>query len=865
MSNDGGARPPESLWLLRVNPLRRMRLADAELRNLADDLVQHEEVAAALASTCDELLFTQIGASRDQAERRRLVDLRRQVRRGKPVDALPDAPPVLAEWSRAASQAVARRTDVVACFAAALARERHTLGGLLGDDDLCRSLALVAPDVYAAACRYRRALAGGRFEETGAHKSERGLLQYVTRAMTRTSPLARFTAVGIATPALHGVAPDGVHFEGAVSFPDLDRPMLAYLVGGFPPGGDAVGDPWVQLSPSVDLDEAQDRLTFVRSSGIELRRLRVPASPPLRRLVELAGLGPRRASGLAEDLARSRAWSSDQARQAVASAVGAGILCLAVGPEDGALGPDDLLSEFDAGPEGGEGAVGRAAKAVLHGLGCLAAGPPDERPQELAAMRAALVTLSRRAGRPAQVLVEEDFVLPPQQVAPATWRTQLDDLAAAVEMLSVFDQLHDVRWLLARAFVERLGAGAQVPLGEHAAGLLSEVRRRARVIYDAYLNGAAPAAPGPAREAGVRGPLADLHALRASVLKHLHGQITDAVADGADEVTWDCAELRALAGGLPGWFRHGTLSYGVLVQPWRGRLLINEALPGHGMLYGRFLRHDAALGGSAAADLARRLEHQYGFDGYRVLEDAGFHGLNVNAHPPVLKHQITPADWSRLWLAHDPDQDRLEVRDADGRPCRVLTLGAGNPLLFPAPLWVASCLSIGGRLFEDLAASWYARAEHEGTATFASPRLAVGNAVVARRRWYGGTDLTDVAQGPGADADRWLELTRWRSRHGVPAEVFLKGGPTDDAPWWDTRSAEGMAAQRQQQKPQYLDLDSALTARVLSRVFERRGGETYLEEAAPANVDGGNAYEWVVEVSRTGNERFRYGEGGDGY
>ncbi len=296
----------------------------------------------------------------------------------------------------------------------------------------------------------------------------------------------------------------------------------------------------------------------------------------------------------------------------------------------------------------------------------------------------------------------------------------------------------------------------------------------------------------------------------------------------------------------------------MLVQPWRDRLVFNDAYAGHGMLYGRFLGYDRALGGDALDHTARRLTAQYGADGARVAEDLGLHRLNVNAHVPVLADGLRPDDWFPLRLAHDPDTDGLTIRDADGRDLRVLTLGAGHPELFPPPVRLASWLLSGGRLYEDLVGRWYAAAGRDDRHTHRCPRLSVGSAVLARRRWYGGRELADaVAAGPG-EHDRLLALTAWRARHGVPEEVVLKTPFDDDYRQEADTSGEDVREHRRRQKPQYVDLAGALNVRVLPRLMERRSAG-YVEEALPGVSDGDHAVEWVVEIGRAPGGPFEYG------
>jgi hypothetical protein len=166
---------------------------------------------------------------------------------------------------------------------------------------------------------------------------------------------------------------------------------------------------------------------------------------------------------------------------------------------------------------------------------------------------------------------------------------------------------------------------------------------------------------------------------------------------------------------------------------------------------------------------------------------------------------------------------------------------------------------MSGRLYNDLPNIRHRNTPWDGRQTRSCPRMAVGTAVISRRRWYGGAELAEaVAAGPG-EADRLLALTAWRARHGVPEEVVVKTAPAQAGMALD---APDLGTDRLQQKPQYVDLTSALGARVLPRMLERRAAEgstDYLEEAAPAVTDGTYAAEWVVEIGRRPGGLFEYG------
>ncbi|MFP8884828.1 hypothetical protein [Streptomyces mangrovi] len=850
------AAPAEPVWMLRVNPLRRSRLGDPHLAGLLGKLTDAEQEVRAAADACSDALYELIAGTTGTDERGRLIALRRDIHNDRRPRAVPDPEPAaVARWRQARERRDGLRARVAETYPEAADRERTLLAGVLGDEDLRRSLALVAPEVAGSAERYRRAAAGGRIPSR-VRKTERGLLQYVTRAMVRTSPLSRFTAVGLALPCEDGedgedggtggtgVAPGEVRFGGATAFVGLDRVMLDYVLGGLEPAReDLAPDTWVQLPPTSTVDPAGGRLYFLRRTDQGVRRLAAPLNGSIRPLVEATALGPRRASAVAADLAARTGRPSEEALRAVAKSVAAGILCVCRGPEDGGADFQGLLDP----PDLAEPATAGVLAEIRTRLPALADSPPSERERDLARLNSSLNRLSLAANRPARILVEEDYVLPPARIATAAWRSRLDDLAAGVGLLSVFDRMHDVRALLSTAFTERFGAGAEVSLVEHAAELVGEVYRRGG-DYD----GTVAAGTGPAD-----GSLDRLQDLRRSVAETLGAEL-DRAAERGEDLTLTATEAADLAAGLPDRFRQGHLAYGVLVQPWRDRLVFNDAYAGHGMLYGRFLGYDRALGGGALDHAARRLTAQYGEDGARVAEDLGLHRLNVNAHVPVLADGLRPDDWLPLRLAHDPGTDTLTLRDAEGRDLRVLTLGAGHPELFPPPVRLASWLMSGGRLYEDLVGRRHTAAGRDDRRTHRCPRLSVGSAVFARRRWYGGRELADaVAAGP-AEHDRLLALAAWRARHGVPEEVVLKTPFDDGYRQAANESGEDVRDHRRRQKPQYVDLAAALNVRVLPRLMERRSAG-YVEEALPGVSDGEHAAEWVVEIGRAPGGPFQYG------
>ncbi|MFF4578078.1 hypothetical protein [Streptomyces sp. NPDC001389] len=818
---DTPGRPPaertEPVWMLRVNPLRRSRLADPALAGVLDELARVEAELALRATACTDALYERIGAA-PADERAALVAVRRAVHNDRVPATLPDpAPAEFLAWLELRVLRDGLLAEAAAEHPRALARERGTLSGLLGDEDLLRSLALLAPEVHRAAVGYREGTL------SRAAKSERGLLQYVTRAMMRTSPLARFTAVGLAVPSPDGARPDEVSFTGARSFPHLDQALVGYVARTGDPAAAPGPDTWVRQSPSLSPGPGPDKISFVRVGDDSSRLMSTTLSEPVRLLLNATDMGPRTVGAIAGDVARALGTTPEQAAGVVLGSLRAGLLCTTDGPEDCAADPLAESARHDG------------LRTALAGL---ADAGHAERAEALRGIGALTSALTEEARRPALLLVSENYLLAPAEVDTRGLDRQLRDLAQSIEFLSVFDRLHDIRAVLTDVFVERHGRGASVSLTDHARGLVGEVNERVVAGGDS---------------------LTALRGLRTRLLGELRADL--AGRGDATEVVWDPAWLAGLAAPLPDRFRRDAVAYSVLVQPAGERLVFNDSYPGHGMLYGRFLGHDAELGGQALPRLRRRLQERHGSHGTVLAEDRGLHGVSVNAHAPVLDRRLRADDWYGLRLVHDPDLDRLYVEDADGRPLHVLTLGTGHPELLPPPLRLANWLVMGGRLLPDLGMPGGLGGPGLGgvPAEPGTPRLLAGSVVLQRRRWYPGEDFEQaVRQGPG-EADRMLALTRWRARHGVPAEIVLK-------PSAGTGPGSGPGSGRstpKQRKPQYVDLSSALLGRVLPRFLDR-DGSGFVEEALPAAGASPHAYEWAVEISRPSGGRFTYTRPADG-
>lgn len=834
---------PGPVWFYRFNPFRREPLHDEQLVELLDRLVAADHCVARSAEQASDDLHGLVGAEQDDAERKRLIALRRAVRKGTrlPAGAVPAS---VTRWRRIVADRAALVDRIVAEYDAAARRERQRLARLLQDPALVRSLPLVAPEVGREAERYAREVGNDGEARARTLKSERGLLQYLARASMRTSPLSQLTAVGLTEDALGGSSPDCPRVRNARSFLGLDRVMLDYVIGGAEARAGLHADAWLSLPPTSAVDDG--RFYFLQPHEQGYTRSGVRLTGPIAVLVSFLAMGPVRRDRLVQGLLPELGEDRGRIEALLTKCCLAGMLCTVLPSTDADL--------TDLGPRGVPD-LDPALADVRADLDRLADEECD-RPQVLSSLADRLGSLSRGSGRPAKVAVTEDRLVDLEPVDARAWAAPLDDLGVAVELLHVFDWLADVELALTDAFVAEHGAGAVVPLMPAAGPLVERVSRAAAEMTAFY---ARPAGELPTVFGGEDSPLARLFRLRRRVEAMVWSALSRAVASGDSEVALDRRELNRLLNGLPARVRQRPIGYGVLVQRWRTRLVLNDGLPGHGMLYSRFLGMDRAAGGDALGRLRDRLLHQYAEPGVRLVEDRSHQGMNVNVHPPVLPDVLEPADWHRLLLRHDPATEKLTVLDGN-QPIKVLPIGGGHPGLYPPALSVASGLVIAGRLFNGLPDAWAAADGRDPAATREVPRTLVGDVVIGRRRWYPGTDFYEALSEHG-ERLRLLAVTRWRERHGVPNEVMVKSVPADTGP--ASVSSPDAQEARFRSKPQYVDLSSVVAVRVLPRMLERRSSDQpariYLEEATPGMGAGPHAEEWVVEIDRPAGGRFGYG------
>ncbi|MEZ0090960.1 lantibiotic dehydratase [Streptacidiphilus sp. EB129] len=840
--------------MLRINPLPGHRLGSRELTAAVRVLLEAEQLCASLGDAACAELFELAGGTTGR-DRQRILELKRAVYNRRAPGPAADGhpwPAVTSAWLAARQRGDLARSVLTTGYETCLAQERAALAEAVGAESFQLSLALTSPRVLEAVRHYARS--AGTLSKRD-RKSERGILQHLARALVRTSPLTRFTAVGFASWSDQGVPLDRVAFQRrrTHSLPSMDRALISTLVGGLLPqspipaenadNGPEAGEA-VKQNPSLRV--MQGAVRFHHREGAQIRVLSAPLTAQLSMLLGLTALGAVETGRLSLALADRLGVSVPEADRIIRAARDAQILL--PGPVLDEQAEDPLPAARNLLHDHAPVAAAELAQVSAE-LGRIPTATVPERVALLHRLESTQQRLNTLSSHPVRLHVNEDYVVEPFEVSASGYEPALEDLAEVVEFGSLFDCNHELRALLCTLFVDRFGSGASIPLVDHAGDLVTGVLNR-----EAQLTHGTPAEFGPPD-----GSLTQLLKLRETAVRTVSERIARHTSEqpDAEELVLEPGLLAELTATLPERFRRPAASYGLLVQPVGGRLVLNGCYPGHGLLGARFLGADRDLGGGAARSAARRTAGLFSADGAEPCEDRGLHGVNINHRIPLLDRTITPEEWLGIRLAHDAARDELILLDADGAQVRPVSLGMRWLELLPAPLRLAMWLAESSRVMVESFGWEHAPATDAPVPdrTTATPRLMAGQVVLQRRRWYPGTDFPS-APAPDEPARHLVDLTAWRAVHGVPEEVVIKsdlGHGADSRLGW-TRN---YLVTRRREKPQYVDLASALAVRVLPRLLDRRARSGYLEEALPGVRQGRHAFEWVIELDRPAGARFQ--------
>ncbi|MFC8451025.1 lantibiotic dehydratase [Kitasatospora sp. NPDC057223] len=838
-------------------------------RDWADELLAEEERLAALGEQLSEPLAALVGSAPDD-RRRRLLAVRRQVFNNRlPQDQAaalalaaeldPPTGDLLAHWLHSRRRLADLQHAGHALVEGELASTRAELRRLAGSEPLRLGLLLASPTLEAKLDAFVAAPAAATDKRT--RKMERSLLSYLYRTACKTSPFSTLTTVAPGTfrASAEGELTLGGEQTGHARLNVVVLSRIAELIGADPGRRRdlpvALASGWVldedrvryvrrsvtagDDSAAVSFDAAQDRLFFLRLSGVLEQVLGHLGDRPLIRHRELSDL-----------LREGTDATAEEAEHYLTTLLELGILQLPWLTTD--VHSHDPLHSFTAALRSLDRPWADAVAARLDGpADCVARYPAADVPTRrrlLAALRRDLLAVQADLGAesPAlpQTLLYEDVTGQAAEADAGEWaRLAGEPLRSLARILPVFDVALAQRLTLKGFFLVRYGRGGRCE------DLLKLVHDFHEDIFHQYLQFTSqkPAAGAdnayPAEENWLGLPeITALDRARTELAGRMNA-LWEGRADDAREIELDGAALGAVADELAPLAR-GFEPYSHFLQLARRAgdplVVLNNSYGGLCFPFTRFT-HCFDTGGAPAADsLPAALR-----EGLRELRPpgavfaeitAGAATTNLNLHTRLTDYEIvcpgetsTAPEESRiqlddLYVEHDTATDRLVLRSRRlDREVVPLYLGYLVPMVLPEIPRTLLLFSPTSRVTPEAWRGVPAAPAVDGVAH--RPRLRHGSLVLHRRAWSAEPGSLPQPQPADGDAERYLRWQRWRRRHGLPGQVFAKVRPAPQA--------GGAGGWQGASKPQYVDFDSPLSLIALDALLAGRSVQVAFEEMLP--------------------------------
>jgi hypothetical protein len=809
--------------------LEAIRAAQATLRAEADAIA--------------DALHTAIGELSEIPVKPRVIGLRRSIHRL--------CRPARTEWdagvAAALPAALAARTRSWLASLDELAGLRAALPELIEAEAADKELVLrdlAADPLFRRALSQAGASLAAELEKwlTGAHRPKRrtllGLTNFVTRAVTKTSPYSTFTLSGIGTwtdgdtcsldpgpPAglfeLHG------HIVRATLTTLAARPELA-------------GSLRVRVNPSATA--SGDRVCFLGAAAPE-PIVTVPLTPAIRACLRIVR---ERRPSLAE-LHDILAANGDPERVSrfLAKLTDTGLLETVPPVPDQSADPLGDLAAWvrSAGPDlaGPLAALERVGAELRRPVAITDVAGHRTRQRNLHDAIDNLSTalrITRDTDGPRKAAFHENAVHPGPvvELSRDSWRPALDDLDLFRRWLGVLGPTLPLRIALGDLVRRRFGSGARLSfLDFHRAVQAKDGE------VGTYLDVATLPLTSPVLAASALPRVRQLHALRTAALAELRaGTTPDA--------------LEHTVAGWPDWITPPeSLSCYLQRTPGGERAVLNLAMPGHGRGRNRLFRLVREAGGIAVPTGPPHARPEV------LAELGGTFASTVNRRHPGAPYEIDypftvsdrPADQRiplhDLVVTHDPDTDLLSLRSVRlGRAVKPAHLGMMAEFLLP-PAARLLMLAFGDTFLVHPSVPLLASfADISGsTGITRLPRVEIGSLVVQRARWIVPPGELPVRRPGEGDGNLWARLLTWLRDNGIPLRTFVRAWPVGEESDRFRRWALGKA-----RKPVYLDVANWFQV----QAFEHRtGGGAHLvifEEALPDPAEAGpRVTEYLLEIS----------------
>ncbi|MES5823117.1 lantibiotic dehydratase [Streptomyces sp. RG80] len=845
---------------LPIETVQGLRCPDS--RRWADEVLAMTEESRAAGERVGDLLHALVGANEDDAVRRRLLKLRREVFNNRlPQDgdtaltlvrALDSAAGEhLADWLAGRRRLAGLEAEGAALLAAETGRSRAELRRLVGEERLRGGLLLASPSLDAQL----GAFAGTAPERPGKkqRKIERSLLAYLYRTVCKTSPFSTFTGVALGEfgdggldvriddewtshPRLSVVAVARLA-EAVVADPARRADLPVTLASGWGRDDDRVRyvRRWVTAGDddtAVTFDAVKDRLFFLRRSGT---------------LERLLGLfeerGTLRYGELSAWLAADRNAPADEVEQYLEALLDLGMVqvpCLRTEVHD-----TDPLRAFQASLRAlGRPWAGQLADRLDGPIACVdgfAAADPAERGELLRRLREGLRTVqeelgAERARVPQTVLYEDAAAGRDVTLGLDAWtKLAAGPLGRVERILPAFDLTLPQRITFKGFFLARYGAGGRCD------DLLKLVHDFHEDFFDQYMSFTAGRTSFDAEGRYVPEEnwlgLAQLKALdtaRQTFVERMRA-LWDGVtgtdgAVGSDELVLDETFLTDVGGELADVApKFAPMSHHLQLAHGAGEPLVvlNRSYGGLSFPFSRFTHCFEGLDDRLRQDADGLCPPGAVF----AEVTGGPVTSNLNLHGRLTEYEIVcpgetgtlPEEFGLrlddLFIEHDEAEDRLVLRSARlGREVIPVYLGYLVPLALPELPRTLLLLSPTSMAPLNV---WGGVPESEPVAGVTRrPRVRHGSVVLSRRSWSAPASELPLHT-PGMPDEEWfLGWHRFRRAHRLPDRVFVTVSDSG------ARGATGA-------KPQYLDFDSPLSLTAFEALLKSPEARAVFREMLP--------------------------------
>ncbi|MBV7699474.1 lantibiotic dehydratase family protein [Streptomyces sp. TRM70350] len=838
---------------LPIDTVHGLRCPDS--RRWADDVLTATQESHTSGEAVGDLLYALVGSTDDDAVRRRLLKLRREVFNNRlPQDGAsalalvrgldPVAGERLAAWLAGRRRLAAREAEGAMLLAAETGRSRAELRRLVGEERLRAGVLLASPTLDAQLDAFARTPADrpGRKQR----KIERSLLSYLYRTVCKTSPFSTFTGValgefGAGGPQVRiddewtshpriGVAAVARLAEAVIADPARRADLPVAPATGWGRDDDRVRyvRRWVTSGDddtAVTFDAVKDQLFFLRRSGT---------------LERLLGLfeerGTLRYGELSAWLAADSGAPQEEVEQYLQVLLDLGLVqvpCLRTEVHD----TDPLRSFQESLRALARPWATRLADRLDEPADCVdrfATADPAERGELLARLRDGLRTAqeelgAQRARVPQTVLYEDAAAGRDVVLGEDAWAKPAAALNAVERILPAFDLTLPQRITFKGFFLARHGQGGRCD------DLLKLVHDFHEDFFDQYMSFTAGRTSFD--EEGRYVPeenwlgLPQLKALdtaRQTFVARMRA-LWD-TADGAEEITVDEEALAAVADELNGVApRFAPMSHHLQLADGPGEPLVvlNRSYGGLSFPFSRFTHCFDGL----ADRLRRDAEGVRPGDAVFAEVTGGPVTSNLNLHDRLTDYEIVcpgetgtlPEEFclrlADLSVEHDEAEDRLVLRSARlDREVVPVYFGYLVPLALPelprtllllSPTSMAP-LNVWGGVPESEPVDGVTR----------RPRVRHASVVLSRRSWSAPATALPLHTPGTPEAEWFLGWHRFRRAHGLPDRVFATVADSG------ARGATGA-------KPQYLDFDSPLSLTAFEALLKSPEARVVFREMLP--------------------------------